>query len=293
MKVKNWTKQVVILPAVTLVAGLSLFVGCASDGSSPITLGSIGEVVGGQWGAGMKGTQALINSETMGEKDENPIGESVGVAVTAQYGLADNAQLQKYVNLVGLTVVTGSPRDGKNWSFGVVNSAEINAFSGPNGYVMITRGAIEQMKDESELAGVLAHEIAHVCLQHGLNAVKNSQRGKALGEFAAAADAERGQLFKAAADVSVDAITKTGYDQPSEFAADNAGIDYVIEAGYDPHGLVNFLKRIEPKAKAGGGLSTHPGIDQRITKLEAKIAGKGNVGGATLAARFATWTKAK
>jgi len=229
---------------------------------------------------------------TLGDKDENQIGEIVGVAVTAQYGLVQNDKLQKYVNLVGLTLADTTPRAGGNWVFGVLNTDEVNAFSGPNGYVMITMGAIKRMKDESELAGVLAHEIAHVCRQHGLKAVQEAAKKDAAFSVAkATTEGQKAELFTKLADSGVEVVTKNGYDKPSEFDADKEAIPYLIEAGYDPQGLVNYLKRIQPEIAGGGIMGTHPGISERIAKLEARISKNGNPGGATLASRFAAWTK--
>src|SRR5208283_1090844 len=89
----------------------------------------------------------------------------------------------------------------------------------------------------------------------------------------------------------IDAITKTGYTQPQEFAADEDGVKIMTAAGYDPHSYVNFLTRLWQIHAASAGLkimSTHPGIDQRIQKVTDEIAQMNNPGGATLADRFTT-----
>ena len=115
----------------------------------------------------------LIQAETLNEEDEHQMGRSVTVAVTNQYRLYDNKPLSDYVTMVGLTVATASPRPDYNYVFGVLDTDEVGAYSGPSGYVMVTRGMISHMRDEAELAGVLAHECAHVARQHGLKAVKD------------------------------------------------------------------------------------------------------------------------
>jgi len=284
MKVKTLLGNV-LRPAGLITLCLAL--GCVSAAE----VGGVFGEQGRRLGEGLDSTGRAL---TLGDKDENQIGESVGVAVTAQYGLVQNEKLQKYVNLIGLTLADTTPRAGGNWVFGVLNTDEVNAFSGPNGYVMITMGAIKRMKDESELAGVLAHEIAHICKQHGLKAVKNAEGGKALSKLASAAtEGEEAAAFTSLADAGIEGITKNGYDKPSEFEADKEAIPYLIDAGYDPHGLVNYLKRIQTEVAGGGIMGTHPGISERITRLESKLIESGNPTGATLASRFATWTGGK
>ena len=169
---------------------------------------------------------------------------------------------------------------------------EVNAFSGPNGYVFITRGALNRMKDEAELAGVLAHEVAHVCNHDGLKQVQaNEQRGALTEAMRATGDSRLGQL-SAMADNGLDVITHQDYDQPQEFKADEDAVKIMSAAGYNPASYLNFLQRLQTQgATAQGGklMSTHPGINDRITRVRAAMTTT-PAGGATLADRFTTRT---
>src|SRR5688572_6484504 len=145
--------------------------------------GSIGDAVGGAVGgttgqlisAGGKAAQA----EALGEEQEPAMGQSVAVAITNKYGLDPNVALNRYVTLVGWTVANSSPRAEMRFNFGVLNTDEVNAYAGPAGYILVSRGLIMRLQDESELAGVLAHEIAHVVDKHGLNMMKASLKKEA------------------------------------------------------------------------------------------------------------------
>jgi beta-barrel assembly-enhancing protease len=237
------------------------------------------------------GTREL-NALQLSAKDEDTIGQSVAVGLTNRYPLAASTDLQRYVNLVGLTVANGSPNPGGNWVFGVVESPDVNAFSGPNGYVFITRGLLVRVQDEAELAGVLAHEIAHVCNHDGLKQVQaNEQKGALVQAMQASGDSRLGQL-SAMADNGLDVVTRQGYDQPQEFKADDDGVRIMTAAGYNARSYLAFLQRLQTQGAASRGgqiMSTHPGIAQRIARVTDELRTV-PPGGATLADRFRTRT---
>jgi predicted Zn-dependent protease len=229
------------------------------------------------------GLNALVHAGSaisLSEQDEPDLGESIAVAITNQYHLTTDERLARYVALVGLTVASASPNPSGNWVFGVLETPEVNAFSTPNGYVFVTRGALMRMQDEAELAGVFAHEIGHVCHHDGLNQIKAAEWKSAAVE-GSQANARTAQL-SGAADAGLNAVTNTAYSQPQESAADAAAVQIVYAAGYDPH---SFLRFIQNNETGGGGFSTHPGGAKRAQTISAQIA-KLRPGGATMAQRF-------
>ena len=235
--------------------------------------------------AGMvKGGGQVAQAWSLSEKDEPAMGESVVCAVTTQYPLSRDEKLNRYVNLVGLAVASGCPRHDINFCFAVLDTNEVNAFSGPAGYVMITRGAISRMNDESELAGVLAHEIGHVVLRHGYEVTKNAMQLQGASQLASSAS--RDSRFNGGADALVKTVVSQGWEQPQEFAADQEAVTYLVQSHYDPAGFERFLRKME----AGGGnlMSTHPGKTERVKRVTAKIDQlKARGQGQTLADRFA------
>lgn len=256
----------------------------------PFSIGgcSAGNInVAGMLSAGDK----LRKAEGLNQRQERAIGESVSLAATNQNGVIKNERLAQYVVLVGQTVASRTSMADIQWVFGVLDTDKVNAFSGPGGYVWVTRGAIERMQDESELAGVLGHEIGHVVKHHGLDAAKSAGRMDALATAATSADSRAAALGDVS-DKIVDVILNTGFSQPQEYEADAEGVKFVAAAGYDPNGFLHFLQRIRDQQKAGQQVfGTHPGMDERIKKIQDQISAAGTGGtGATLKDRFTSYT---
>ena len=125
--------------------------GCASGGGGLSGIGNaVGGAVGGTTGNLIKAGGTAGEAMSLNEAHEPALGQSVAVAVTNRHPPTNDLALNKYVGLVGLTIASVTAQPDANWVFGVLESNEVNAFSGPSGYVMITRGALRQMQDESE-----------------------------------------------------------------------------------------------------------------------------------------------
>jgi len=265
------------------LATLGLLAGCNAGGG--IDTAQLTPILGAQNAHALGAAAHGWNAITIGPQQENAIGESVGIAITNRYPLVPSDDLQKYVMLVGLTVANASPNPGLPWVFGVIDSPDINAFSGPNGYVFITKGALKQMRSEAELAGVLAHEVGHVCAHDGLEQVKAAEQRGALSEAVQAGGSQTSQ-FSALADLGVDVLTKQAYSQPQELKADAAAVHIMSGAGYDPAAYLQFLQRMQGISAGGAVLSTHPNIGLRVQTVSREMSGVKR-GGATLADRFA------
>ena len=273
-----------------IVLGGSLLATLALLATVPFNMGGCGAGninVMGMLNAGDKFRKAA----GLDQRQERAIGESVSLAATNQYGVTSNEQLAQYVVLVGQTIASRTERADQPWVFGVLDTDKVNAFSGPGGYVWVTRGAIAQMQDESELAGVLAHEIGHVVKHHGLDAAKNAGYADAFATAASSAD-NRVAALGDLSDKMVDIIMNTGFSQPQEFEADAEAVKYVAAAGYDPNGLLHFLQRIASQQQSGQQVfSTHPGMNDRVKRIQSQIASAGTGGkGATLKDRFNVYT---
>lgn len=233
---------------------------------------------------------------TLGMEDDpqlqQALGESVTLSALNRTPLAANEALNKYVTLVGLSLIDSSSNPSAEFSFGVLDSPDVNAFSAPNGSVLITTGAIKLMQDESELAGVLAHEITHVIEKHGIKAVVAAKRTGALVDFGKAMANVPPAFgpFTGGADALADIVFVKGFDKETERLADRGAVTLCQSAGYDPSGLVRFLERLEAKnpGNDGGAFSTHPGKADRIKDLKKQI---GAMGGAKMADRFASSTR--
>ncbi len=214
------------------------------------------------------GAASAITPET-----EAKLGEGVALQAFAQIGQRhQNEQLQRYVNLVGRSLVRQSPRPDLLYSFAVIDSDAPNAFAGPGGYIFVTTGALKLMENESELAGVLAHEIAHVSEKHMLKTYKQGQWinfGKAVAE---AKDEEKTKYFDMV-DQATDTLFDRGLDQRFEYEADSVGMEIAALTGYDPRGIITFLQKLQyVTGETGGWLRTHPSSASRLQKLGTKLS---------------------
>jgi len=271
-----------------------LVAGCGNGGGGGVTLPSfgsgstLGSLIGGKAGQTADVVGKVGAAELLSQADEDEMGRTVAIAATNQWPLYDNPALTKYVTMVGLTLADSTSNPSGNWVFGILDTPELNAYSGPNGYILITRGAIAAMQDESELAGVIAHEMAHVLNHDGFNAVKNARRNQALLEGAAAMD-QKFAAFSQASDFLVNTVLRSGWDKSQETAADAGAVKILKSAGDDATGLARFLKRMEQSHGGGSGklFGTHPGTPDRIARISSQA---GPAGGATHVARF---TKAR
>ncbi len=291
-------RTALVLGAVAGTIGLVTYAtGCKNSGSGSGNSGG-GNIITGllppdvQKGLNMAGAAGdMMEASALADDTQakTAIGESIVLGVTQQYPLDADEALNRYVTLVGLTVASAAgPADsGTDYVFGVLNTPEVQAFSTPSNHVMISRGALQRMRDESELAGVLGHEITHVRREHGIKSMANAKFTRGASNMAAATSPSFSG-YQNLADLGVDAFLKNGYDKPSELTADAGAVELAKAAGYDPAGLLRFLETLEKekatKPDMNAIMSTHPARDERIDKLKPMVA---NVGGVRMQERFA------
>ena len=196
-------------------------------------------------------------------------------------GVVPDPALQAYVTRVGQSMLPYVEGDFGElpWEFIFLNSSIINAFALPGGKVFVSRGLVEQMTSEAQLAAVLGHEIGHVTAQHVDDRITR-QTGSQIG--AAIIDAVAGASdMKYAQELAALTITGAGlyalkYDRNQETESDNLGIRYMMKAGYNPRGMLETMQILDRAAGGNGGtfewLSTHPLPATRIKRIEDKLA---------------------
>jgi len=158
----------------------------------------------------------------------------------------------------------------------VVKNRLHNAFACPGGIIFLTSTLMQSIENESQLAGVLAHEVAHVSHKHALKSIRRANFFQGVGEITAATmKAEEGKLFEDMIGGLQNILFDRGLDKNMEFEADISGMEIAYKTGYNPEGLVrvlNILKQREKAAeKRGSWFSTHPPLNQRINKCRQKM----------------------
>lgn len=204
------------------------------------------------------------------EGDEVKIGRYIAGNLLGAAPLVDDAALQAYVNRVGRWVAAQSERPGLPWTFGVIESNDVNAFAAPGGYIFVTRGLYALLRDEAELAGVLAHEVGHVIQKHHLKVMQKSQLIGAGSDLLARRLGSKDDRVKAMIGSGAEIMAR-GLDKDAEFEADRIGVVLATRAGYDSYGLPAVLQEIGHLGADSGAVAllfkTHPHPDERLARL--------------------------
>ena len=207
------------------------------------------------------------------EEEERKIGEDVSAKIRDRFGVVQDASVHKYVTLVGLSVARESERAKLPWTFIVLDTDGVNAFASPGGLVHITRGALGLLKNEAELAGVLAHEIGHVAHKHTVNAIRKS---KAVQMGSGAALSDRGSFLNQLSNRAYTMVLENAFDRGDEIDADQAAVQYTQKAGYASASLGDFLTRLDDRNKEqperNGLFASHPETRERIDKIRGSTA---------------------
>lgn len=240
--------------------------------------------------------QTLTNLREPTQAEEIEIGDGVAETLLGARPLLDDPDLQRYVNAVGMWVAQQSERPDLPWHFGVNDSDHINAFAAPGGYIIVTKGMMKQLRNESELAGVLGHEVAHVTQKHHLKALCKAALVNLLSAGAAAATAEsrHADMVQKLSGPTKELYAR-GLDKADEFEADRIGVVLSARAGYDPYGLpavLTTLASADPKDNFLTLLTkTHPLPQVRLDRLAPGLATVESVNGPQNMTRFQQYTR--
>lgn len=192
--------------------------------------------------------------------------------------LPDSDSVVKYVQQLGTKLAGQAPGYKWPYNFHVANVAEINAFALPGGAIFVNLGTIQAAANEAQLAGVMAHEISHVVLQHSVcNAAKEQKVGLIAGLGQIAAGVVLGGAVGELAQQGIGMTAGLGFlkmSRGAEKQADLLGVGILYDAGYDPHGMSQFFETIRTKYGEGSAqfLSDHPNPGNRTEYVDQEIA---------------------
>jgi len=241
----------------------------------------------GRLGGALKKAQQFKDIE-MTDAEEAQLGAQVSEKIRARYGVVQNQAAHKYVALVGTALALASSRPGLTWKFIVLDTDAVNAFAAPGGFIHITKGALANLKSESELAGVLGHEIIHVTEKHTIRAI---QKGKLVQMGADETMAGNNALMSKLADKAYE-VVEGGFGRGDELESDEKGIVLVNTVGWAPQGMNGFLAMLIERNKANnttersGLFASHPETQERMDKMTKQIASAKLTSTATAAERY-------
>lgn len=217
--------------------------------------------------------------EDIPPEDEYYIGRSVAANILTNYKIYSNVQLERYLNSICQTLVLNSEGQEPYKGFHVVilDSDEVNAFATSGGHILVTRGLIGCTSNEDSLAAVIAHEIGHIKLKHGLKAIKNSRFMDASHDMAVAItqnpDKKQADVMDGMVDDVMSQMVNSGYSQKQEFEADSYAVNLMYASGYAPSAIITMLELIDKNQKGSvlGMYKTHPSPKSRITNVKASM----------------------
>lgn len=212
-------------------------------------------------------------------KDEAELGKKIKMSVRTSFPVVDDPEVVRYIESVVERLKTKMTAQPFPFSVNVVRHNAINAFAAPGGNLFIFTGLILAMNHESELAGVVAHEMAHSTQRHIASRIEKMQKITLLSLAGAIAGAfvggQAGPALMSGA-LAAGQASMLSYSRADETDADQVGMSYLVGAGYPPQGMVGAFEKIRRQQWLLGldiptYLSTHPAVGERISTLSARI----------------------
>lgn len=220
----------------------------------------------------IRGVQ-IFQLSNMSDRQEVQLGKQINQQIVRQVRLYRNREINRYIDEIGQRLAAESIRPDIPYTFQVVEDDSINAFATMGGFVYVHTGLIKEADNESQLASVLAHEVAHVAGEHALEQMRQTAIARGV---AAAAGLDR----STAVNIGVELALRRPNSRQDEREADQLGLENLKKAGYAPIGMVEFMEKLQKKGRSAPAfLSTHPATSERVQNLKQAIdPAEANVG---------------
>jgi Zn-dependent protease with chaperone function len=213
------------------------------------------------------------------------IGQQSAAEAERQLPILRDSSIEGYVDRVGRRLAANAPGPKFPYTFKVVNASDINAFALPGGPVYVTRGVIDSVRNEGELAGVMAHEISHVALRHGTNQASKAYLAQAgiglLGGILGGGGSGTGQIIQAVGGMGLNALFLK-FSRTAESQADILGTQIMARAGYDPRAMATMFQLLKAQQRREPGkvaqfFSDHPNPENREARVRQEVQTLGAV----------------
>lgn len=210
-----------------------------------------------------------------GTEKEEAIGQSVSKQIEKQFKVVDDIDINERAQKILSRIAEVSDRKDLVFVVRILAEDEINAVSLPGGYIYIFKGLMDNVKNDDQLAGVIAHEVGHITAKHAIKRMQASY-GYLLLQIASV-QSGNGALVQGVSALA--AMAFSSYSQQDEFEADRLAVKYTAAAGYDPSAMADVLRLIKEKTAKGplrpiSYLRTHPYIPERIAMINKQIQGQ-------------------
>lgn len=236
------------------LGGLGTAVGVGLSIPAPASALPVGELI-------FRGAQ-LLQLSNLSTEQKVSLGSDIHQQVRRNYRLTTRDSVTR----VGRRLAASSECSQTPFKFYVVQDSSINAFATTGGYVYVHTGLLNAVDNEAQLAGVLSHEIAHICNDDLISKLRQAQIAQGAASLAGL---DRSTVASVAYKLAVDLPNS----RDAEFDADDDGVRYMRRAGYNPNAMITFLRKLDSQSsRRPSFLSTHPGTKERISILQRKLA---------------------
>jgi predicted Zn-dependent protease len=211
------------------------------------------------------------------QQQEIEIGQSNVQQINQQLPIVNDAEANRYINVLGDSIARLTERADLPWTFYIVNAKEINAFAVPGGYIYVNRGLIEHAQTLSQLAGVLGHEIGHVVKRHSVKQMEQMNGAQiGVGALCVLTSVCNSGVGQTAINVAGNAVFAK-FSRDDEAEADAVGIENVVRAHISPKGIPEMFQilldtRTSNPGLVDGWFASHPTEEDRIHDTQARIA---------------------
>jgi beta-barrel assembly-enhancing protease len=212
----------------------------------------------------MQGAQ-VIQLSNMSDAQEASFGAQTNQSLLSnKIRINQNPAVNAYVDRIGQRLARNSTRPNIKYTFQVIDDDSINAFATMGGYVYVNTGILKAADNEAQLAGVIGHEIGHIAGRHALQHIKQAALAQGITSIAGV---DRDQIVQIATQV---AFTLPNSRQ-DEYDADRRGLTTMIQTGYAPSAMPEFMKKLVSNNSAPEFLSSHPAVTERVANLKKMI----------------------
>ena len=227
----------------------------------------------------LRANHIFWKNQEAGTEKEIDFGRGVAAKILGKYPIFKDEEKVNYVSQIGTGISAQLGRPELRYYFGILDTEDINAYAAPGGYIFVTTGALKLMRNEAQLAGVLAHELAHIDQKHIVKQLnlQSSDRSLTSGiaQILGGATLSAKIALERLNDLAFKMLMEEGLSKKDEADADQKALEMLISTGYDPQSYLDYLLSLKPHLEQGQAKvlsKTHPTIDTRIKLLSEFIS---------------------
>ena len=227
----------------------------------------------------LRSNHIFWKNQEAGTEKEIDFGRGVAAKILGKYPIFKDEEKVNYVSQIGTGISAQLGRPELRYYFGILDTEDINAYAAPGGYIFVTTGALKLMRNEAQLAGVLAHELAHIDQKHIVKQLnlQSSDRSLTSGiaQILGGATLSAKIALERLNDLAFKMLMEEGLSKKDEADADQKALEMLISTGYDPQSYLDYLLSLKPHLEQGQAKvlsKTHPTINTRTKLLSEFIS---------------------